>query len=336
MASFSARGYVALSEGYASHPFHALDRDWPESNCYADVWIELLHSRGLEVSATLGGALANDFEGDQWTFFKPTTSELFRLYGLQVEELMIWRDFERHLLAQSALGRVPLVEVDGFFLPDTEGQSYRRSHAKTTIGVDQIDAKAETLRYFHNRGRWTLSGADYRAIMRIDPVPSDADMIPYCEIVKLDRLIKRSPESLHGVALDLLNMHVARCPVENPIPRYAATVERDLVEIAESNPDDYDEYAFAAIRQCGVGFRFAADHLEWLGAREAGWKKPAEAFATISSLSSMLVLKMARIAHSGRMRDLSATFLDMERAWEHGMTATRNLLPEPQTPNSRR
>ena len=44
---------------------------WPEKNCYADLWIGFLHTLGLEPLAMLPFTVAVDFEGDQWTFFKP-------------------------------------------------------------------------------------------------------------------------------------------------------------------------------------------------------------------------------------------------------------------------
>jgi hypothetical protein len=46
-----------------------------------DVWIELLHAMDLEPHAMLAFTLAVDFEGDQWTFFKPTPGDLWALYG---------------------------------------------------------------------------------------------------------------------------------------------------------------------------------------------------------------------------------------------------------------
>ena len=61
---------------YAAHPLHQEGRIWVEKNCYIDIWIEVLHSLGLTVEACLGFVLAIDFEGDQWTFFKPSHDEL--------------------------------------------------------------------------------------------------------------------------------------------------------------------------------------------------------------------------------------------------------------------
>ena len=66
---------------FAAHPLHDADREWPETNCYVDLWIELLHARGLEPEAMLGFTLRQDFEGDQFTFFKPPLADLEALYG---------------------------------------------------------------------------------------------------------------------------------------------------------------------------------------------------------------------------------------------------------------
>ena len=61
---------------YQRHALHADDRLWPEKNCYVDIWIEVLHALGLEPRAILPFTVAIDFEGDQWTFFKPPHDEL--------------------------------------------------------------------------------------------------------------------------------------------------------------------------------------------------------------------------------------------------------------------
>jgi hypothetical protein len=56
---------------YKPHALHGFDRDFRESNCYVDVCIGVLHALGLEPTACLAFTLASEFEGDQWTFFKP-------------------------------------------------------------------------------------------------------------------------------------------------------------------------------------------------------------------------------------------------------------------------
>ena len=37
---------LAPAGPYVPHPLHDSGRDWPETNCYVDLWIELLHGRG--------------------------------------------------------------------------------------------------------------------------------------------------------------------------------------------------------------------------------------------------------------------------------------------------
>src|SRR5260370_916416 len=77
--------------GYRPHALHATDRVYPETNCYTDILIELLHARGQEPLAAMGGALGVDFEGDQWTFFKPRPEDLVRLFGLDLHEMQPYR-----------------------------------------------------------------------------------------------------------------------------------------------------------------------------------------------------------------------------------------------------
>ncbi len=124
---------------YQPHPFHRDTEAWSETNCYVDLWIEVLHSLGLDPLALLPFSFATDFEGDQWTFLKPSLDDLWSLYGIDVQELNIWDRLDKHIGEQVERGNLPLVEVDAFFLPDTQGVSHRTEHTKTTIAVNAID-----------------------------------------------------------------------------------------------------------------------------------------------------------------------------------------------------
>jgi len=42
-------------------------------------------------------------------------------------------------------GRLSLVEVDSFSLPDTAGTAYRSAHVKTTVAVNEIDIGPDVL-----------------------------------------------------------------------------------------------------------------------------------------------------------------------------------------------
>jgi hypothetical protein len=90
---------------YQRHPIHQEGRTWAETNCYVDVWIELLHALGYEPIAGLPFTLTIDFEGDQWTFFKCPLLDMYELYGLDVQELAIWRPLVVHIEEQVERGR---------------------------------------------------------------------------------------------------------------------------------------------------------------------------------------------------------------------------------------
>ena len=127
-------------------------RTYLETNCYADVLIELLHARGDEPLAMFGFIVATDWEGDQFTYAKPPYADLTRLFGIEVHEMLPYRSLPEHIEEQLRHGRTVLVEMDAWYLPDTAATSYRREHLKTTIVPEAIDRGAERMRYFHNTG----------------------------------------------------------------------------------------------------------------------------------------------------------------------------------------
>ena len=132
-----------------------------------DLIVEMAHALGLDPVAMLPYTLAVDFEGDQWTFFKPCFAELYDLYGFDIQELAISRPLAEHVVEQVEAGRAVLVEVDSWFLPDTAGTAYQLAHAKTTIGVNRIDLGANRMGYFHNAGYFEVEGEDFRRVLRI-------------------------------------------------------------------------------------------------------------------------------------------------------------------------
>src|ERR1700758_2238768 len=97
----------------------AAECDWPITNCYVDAWMQVLGSRRLDPVAGLGVTVTQDYEGDQFTFFKYLHEDLEMLYGIVVGELSIYLSLEEHLQQQVEMGRLALMEVDGYYLPDT-------------------------------------------------------------------------------------------------------------------------------------------------------------------------------------------------------------------------
>ena len=170
---------------YRSHPLHAVERTYQETNCYADLVIEFLHARGDEPLAALGSIVRMDFEGDQWTFFKPPPEDLERLYGIDIHEMQPYRSIPAQVAELIADGRTMTIELDAWHLPDTMASSYHSEHVKTSVAAEGIDLAGQRLRYFHNTALHELSGDDYVGAFRLDE-PEGAALPPYTELVRLD------------------------------------------------------------------------------------------------------------------------------------------------------
>ena len=237
---------------HRSHPLHDLGRHWPETNCYVDVWIELLAALGLRVEAALPFTIGCDFEGDQWTFFKPPHGDLQDLFGIRVEELTLWRPLLAHVETQVARRRLPLVEVDAFHLPDTQGTDYGRQHTKTTVGIAGVDPVARRLRYFHNRGFHELGGADFDGLFRIGVDDPPDRLPPYCEIVKIDALVRHEEGALRDRSLALARRHFAARPRENPVRAYERSLAEHLRWLRGAGLGPFHAYGFASVRQLGA------------------------------------------------------------------------------------
>jgi hypothetical protein len=254
---------VTPIRAYAAHPLHGPDRAYRETNCYTDVIIELLHSRGLDPLAGLGHLVRTDFEGDQFTFFKMPPSDMEKLYGVDVHEMQPVGSRPDQIELQLGLGRTMLVELDSFFLPDTAATDYRRNHVKSTVAVEAIDQKAERLHYFHNLSLHELSGVDYRGIFGLDGRAPEV-LPPYLEIARFD-----AGEPLHGKALrdaarQLLAHHLQRRPHTNPFQAFGTQLAADLPRLVEGDSGRFHAYAFATVRMAGASFDLLRAHLAWL------------------------------------------------------------------------
>ena len=86
---------------YQPHVVHVgAGRTYLETNCYTDVIVELLHARGDEPLAAMGSIVRLDFEGDQWTFFKPDPGDVERLFGIDIHEMQPYRPLPRQIAEQ--------------------------------------------------------------------------------------------------------------------------------------------------------------------------------------------------------------------------------------------
>ncbi|HTU78125.1 MAG TPA: DUF1839 family protein [Solirubrobacteraceae bacterium] len=315
--SAPATGPVSLfgldPDGYAPHWLHSSERTYLETNCYADVLIELLHARGAEPVAAMGCTLGIDFEGDQWTFFKPFPQDLERLFGVDVHEMQPYRPLPEQAAEQLAEGRTLIVELDSWYLPDTAATSYRREHVKTSVAVEAIDCAGERMRYFHAAGLHELSGDDYRGVFRLGRPYSDDVLPPYTELVRFDAGPRLHGDELREAARALLREHLARRPSSNPFERFGAQLERDLPRLLAGDAEQYHAYAFATVRMAGSAFEVAASQADWLFGEHMA---PAcEALLEIVEGCKVLSFRLAR----RRAFEPGEMLATLAGAWERAM-----------------
>jgi Domain of unknown function (DUF1839) len=316
---------TAYQTSYQNHWLHTDVSDWPETNCYVDVWIELLHVLQFDPIAALGFTVRTDLESDQWTFYKYRHHDLEKLFGLVVIELNPWTTVIDQVSMEVSAGRPVLVEVDSWYLPDTAGTSYQSKHVKTTIAVLQVDAAAERLVYAHNRSVHVLTAENFRGVFALDDAPL---LPPYIESVRLDRQILRPTEFLIRYATEALREHVRFAPATNPFERYQEKFERDLDRMTGRGMEFFHDYAFSSYRQFGSAFYLAAMHLEWLsnGAAKLDAKQlsiATEAFRAISATARTLQMRSARTAVTGKRVDASAAMQSLIDNYDQGLGALR-------------
>lgn len=317
MTVTAAAGTVTLPGLRAGEPhlLHRSDRVYPETNCYMDIIIELLHARGHEPLAVLGTTLCEDFEGDQWTFFKPDPADLRRLFGIDVHELQPYRPLPDLALEQLGAGRTLTIELDSFYLPDTEATSYRRAHVKSSVVVAGIDAERQRLDYFHNTGRHELSGEDYARVLRVDG-PAGPDVLPpYTELVRFDAGEPLSGEQLRAAVRGRLGVHLSRRPADNPVARFGARLAEDLPQLVAEDLEAYHDYAFATARMAGAAFELASAHVRWALEREG--ERAAASFDTLVAGCKVLSLRLAR----RRVFEVAPLIEPLAQAWDDAMTA---------------
>ena len=302
--------------GHMPHALHSPDRIWVEKNCYADLWIELLHAMKMEPHACLAFVVALDFLGDQWTFFKPPLGDLRALYGIDVQELTVWRPMIEHACEHLGSGRMLSIEVDAHWLPDTAGTDYRQAHSKTTIVLNEIDVGARRLGYFHNAGYFELGGEDFGQIFALDSPPPL--LPPYAEIIHIDRARRLDDAELRARSASMLDAHLAWRRSSNPIVRFRERFEADLPGLQQRGLSGYHPWAFAGVRQLGAAFELASLYLRWL---RPDAQAAAADFELVARHSKTLILKAARAVNSGRPLDTGELFDEMAAAWERGMAA---------------
>ncbi|MDX3977384.1 DUF1839 family protein [Shinella sp.] len=306
-------------ETYRPHALHDAERMWPETNCYVDLWIEVLHAFGTAPEAMLGFSLTQDFEGDQFTFFKVPLEDLESLYGVRATELAIFDRVESHIATQIARGRLCLVEMDSFYMPDTRGVAYGLEHGKTTVAINRLDLENKRLDYFHNAGFFRLEGADFDGLFHLNDGPDELPFLPYTEFAKFP---EKRPDEVHlrREARRLLAVHFARRPEANPIAAFASVFPQQVEAVADRPFGFFHKYAFNTLRQLGANFELAGSHLDWI-APDGSLTEAAEAARKISETAKSVQFQIARAVTRRKFEPLATALDPAIEAWDR-LTAT--------------
>jgi hypothetical protein len=299
---------------YRPHGLHDPERIWPETNCYVDLWIEVLNSRNLAPEAMLGFTITQDFEGDQFTFFKVPLEDLETLYGIRVTELAIFDKIEAHVAEQIARGRLCLVEMDSFYMPDTQGVAYRTEHGKTTIGINRLSLGDREVDYFHNGGFFQLKGEDFDGLFG-KMIPEGAPpFLPYTEFAKFPEQASDQSE-LRARAEDLLERHIRRMPDENPVAAFAKAFPAQAETLAERPFEYFHKYAFNTLRQLGANFELAASHFQWLSP-DGEMEAAAAAALQIATTAKTAQFQLARALTRKKFEPLAVVLDPAVEGWD--------------------
>jgi hypothetical protein len=260
----------------------------------------------------LACTVAPHFEGDQWTFIKPTASEIATLYGIRVEELTVWRALRDHVADQVANGRVVLVEVDGFHLPDTHGVTYRLEHNKTTIGIHRFDTAAGTISYFHNSGEYTLGGDDLDGVLgsRV----TTAALPPFVEIADVRRHVALPDAALRARSLGVAASRLALASESNPFLDWAAVAGAEVDALAAGGLCLFHAWAFASVRQAGAMAELLAAWCNWIG----DTPELSHAATLLRELSQTIAaqqFRLARVPSGGKRPDFADALRRCATLW---------------------
>ena len=310
-------------ETYRRHLIHGEERTWSETNCYTDLLIEQLHALGHEPIAALPFTLRADFEGDQWTFFKFPHSDLIELYGIDIQELAIWRPLVLHIEELISLGRPAVVELDSFFLPDTAGTAYKIAHKKSSVSINEIDVPGFKLGYFHNSSYYELSGQDFIDIFQLNGLVHDRMLPPYFEYLKRDREVHLSQKEVLNISLSLLKKNCVLIPKNNPFIAFKERFSKDLEWLMKEEAGVFHDYSFATLRQFGACFELAETYFRWLSSQDGSdLSVIINAFQAISQMAKTYQFQLARAM--ARKKQLDLTPLDlMAEHWRVGMEAVK-------------
>ena len=246
---------------YQSHPLHADERAFAETNCYADIVIELLHARGDEPTRgarTRGSHRLRRRPVDVLQAAIRTTSR--RCSGSTSTKCSRTGPLPEQIAEQIADGRTLIVELDSWYLPDTHATAYRREHVKSSAVMEAIDTDGEAAALLPQRAGCTSSRV--RTSMRrfVFDLPTGDD---HAAAVHGARAVRRR-RALAGAELQrrapalLARTPSPRTPARTRSPVSPRRSGPHLPRLLEQSHADYHAYAFATVRMAGSAFELCA------------------------------------------------------------------------------
>jgi hypothetical protein len=297
---------------YRSHFTHQAERMWPETNCYFDLWIEVLHCLRKDPVPAFACLLSADHDGFQWDFVKQPPEDLRRLYGLEVTEENVWLPVLDMVESGPDRGVLHTVEVDSWWLPDTAGTAYRTQHVKTTIVPTRVDRRQRIMWYLHNAGLFELRDDDFDGVFGLSN-GHEIVLPPYVE------QIRNFPTRIESDAIvSIVREHIQRRPAGNPVGRLAEGVQRATKWLPEAGMETFHLWAFATLRQCGATAELSGDLVEYLDPVFPGSGEAREHFRNVAAGAKSVQFKMARAA-SGRTVDVAPALEAMAVSWQSGV-----------------
>lgn len=224
------------------------------------------------------------------------------------------------MLEQISRGRLCLLEMDSFYLPDTRGLTYGTEHGKTTVAINRLDMAGRKMDYFHNGGFFSLSGEDFDGIFQHHLTGQDPPFLPYTEFAKFPAG-KPDMSTIRAEAERLLRRHFARRPDNNPVRAFANVFPAQAKALAEREFAFFHKYAFNTLRQMGANFELLASHLIWLGRGEQAVH--AEKIAETAKSSQFL---LARALARKKFEPLATALDPAAEAWDLLMTGLATEL----------
>ncbi|MDO4255062.1 MAG: DUF1839 family protein [Kocuria sp.] len=305
--------YPGLSvDGFQQHPLHQQDSLWSNTNCYLDVWIELLHGMGRRPEPLFAAAVAAETQVEQFEFLKIDHRDLEEVHGIRVGEYDVWTSLLEHVITQMRAGNLIIVEADAHWLPDTRGISYRIEHTKTSIVPLHVDREHQHLVYLHNEGLHELRGSDFEFVL--GPRRSEGIVpSPYVELVRMERLTEANDDAAREHTIRLLRHHTHRAGTQNPAAELMDVLRARYEWLTTAGMDGYHALCFETTRQLGVVSLLGAEAVRFSGVEQL--QPAAEAFTAVSKEAKALQFQLARVARGRQSTTLETTMNTIVAQW---------------------